>query len=143
VLTTAERQHPPAIVKAAPSLVTRASYEQSINQPRSPKPLDQWSEQDAAANALGRIGAAGRPRARRSPSVVRMPDMRLKATEVLGRMGTDAKAAVSDLTRLLDDTDERVRRAATRTIGQIGPDAQQAVPALVAALFESPSPSQP
>ncbi len=99
------------------------------------KPLDKWTEQEAAADALGRIGTAAVPQliaALRSNDV----EARLQATQVLARMGSDAKEAVPDLIRLLDDPDERIRKAATRTLGRIGPDAAEAVPALMKSLLE-------
>jgi hypothetical protein len=141
VLTTAERQHPPAIfkVQSGSGGVARASFDQAVGQPQPLKALDQWTGQDAAADALGRIGAAAVP-ALADALQSSDPDTRLKAVEVLGRMGPNAQAAVPELTRLLDDPDERIRKAAARTIGQIGPAAQQAVPALVRTLLE---PSQP
>ncbi|MCU0876297.1 MAG: HEAT repeat domain-containing protein [Pirellulaceae bacterium] len=101
-------------------------------------PLDAWTEQQAAADALGRIGPPAVP-----PLVAALessdPQARLRAAEVLARMGSDAKAAVPALTRLLDDPDEQIRKAATRALGRIGPAAEEAVPALVRALLESDS----
>jgi hypothetical protein len=67
----------------------------------------------------------------------RDPEVRLKATEVLGRMGEDAKDAVPELVRLLDDPDLAVRKAAARTIGRIGPAAKDAVPALMRSLLQT------
>jgi hypothetical protein len=99
------------------------------------KPLDKWTEQEAAADALGRIGTAAVPEliaALRSNDA----EARLQATQVLARMGSDAKEAVPDLIRLLDDPDERIRKAATRTLGRIGPAAAEAVPALMKSLLE-------
>jgi hypothetical protein len=99
------------------------------------KPLERWTEQEAAAEALGRIGPAAVPQlvaTLRSED----PEARLQATQVLARMGSDAKEAVPDLVRLLDDPDERIRKAATRTLGRIGPDAAEAVPALMKSLLE-------
>jgi hypothetical protein len=99
------------------------------------KPLDKWTEQEAAADALGRIGTAAVPQliaALRSNDA----EARLQATQVLARMGSDAKEAVPDLIRLLDDPDERIRKAATRTLGRIGPDAAEAVPALMKSLLD-------
>jgi hypothetical protein len=123
------------------STVAPAAYEEPL--PARPafitvpvvKPLAEWTEQDVAADALGRIGAAAVPaliEGLRSPD----PAVRLKAVEVLGRMGPDAKDAVPDLVRLLDDPEEPIRRAATRTLGRIGPPAQEAVPALVRTLLQ-------
>lgn len=103
------------------------------------KPLSKWTQQEAAADALGRIGPAAVPQlvaALRSTD----PEERLQATQVLARMGSDAKEAVPDLIRLLEDPDERIRKAATRTLGRIGPDAAEAVPALMRTLLEPESP---
>jgi HEAT repeat protein len=58
-------------------------------------------------------------------------------------MGSDAKEAVPDLIRLLDDPDERIRKAATRALGRIGPDAAAAVPALMRTLLEPRPDAQP
>lgn len=121
------------------SAVQRASFEQPVpmvlpNGARLLRPFPQWSEQEAAAEALGRIGAAAVPElivALRSEDAA----VRLKAVEVLGRMGPEAAAAVDDLVRLLDDPDARVRKAAIRTLGQIGPAAKEAVPALMQRLL--------
>jgi HEAT repeat protein len=99
------------------------------------KPLEHWTEQEAAADALGRIGPAAVPEliaTLRSTN----SEARLQATQVLARMGSDAKEAVPELIRLLDDPDERIRKAATRTLGRIGPDAAEAVPALMQSLLE-------
>ncbi len=99
------------------------------------KPLEKWTEQEAAADALGRIGPPAVPQliaALRSQD----PEHRLQATQVLARMGSDAKEAVPDLIRLLDDPDERIRKAATRTLGRVGPAAGEAVPALMERLLE-------
>ena len=123
------------------STVAPAAYEEpvALSQPGVlvplVKPLAQWTEQDVAADALGRIGAAAVPaliEALRSSDAA----VRLKAVEVLGRMGPDAKDAVPDLVRLLDDPEEPIRRAATRTLGRIGPPAQEAVPAIVRTLLQ-------
>jgi len=124
----------------SPALISQASYMRPLAGSQSVKPFNQWTEQDAAEDALGRIGAAAVPAlvtALRDPE----PSVRLKAVEVLGRMGDDAQGAVPDLIRLLDDSDADVRKAATRTLGRIGPAAQSAVPALMQKLFESPQPT--
>ena len=99
------------------------------------KPLEQWTQQEAAADALGRIGPPAIPQLidlLKSPDA----DVRLIAAQVLARMGSDAKEAVPNLIPLLKDPDERVRKAATRTLGRIGPDAAAAVPELMQALVE-------
>ena len=134
VLTTAERVAHAMDARRAPGLVSQASYVRHIDQPGPLKPFEQWTEQDAATDALGRIGPAAVPALvealRGGDSAVRE-----KALEVLGRMGSDAEPAVPDLIWLLDDPDPAVRKAAARTLGRIGPAAQAAVPALMRSLL--------
>lgn len=118
--------------------VAQAAYLEPAKriEPAAIKPFEAWSEQEAAADALGRIGPAAVPaliQALHSPDA----DVRLKATEVLARMGSDAKEAVPDLVLLLDDPDERIRKAATRTLGRIGPESANAVPALMRSLLQA------
>ena len=121
-----------------PGAVAQASY----NEPLRPvetaglKPFAQWSEKDAAADALGRIGPSAVPALAQALHSAD-PDVRLKAVEVLARMGSDAAEAVPDLVALLDDPDERIRKAATRTLGRIGPEAAPAVPALMRSLLQA------
>ena len=141
VLTSLERPDLSHPARLHADGVARASFERSLIEPLSIKPLAAWTEQEAAAEALGRIGAAAVPALVES---LQNPDaaVRLKAIEVLGRMGDDAKDAVPQLVRLLDDPDLNVRKAAARTLGRIGPAAQQAVPALMKSLLE-PAPLAP
>jgi len=135
VLTSLERPSNSSSPRRNAEGVARASFAQPIIEPASIKPLAAWTEQEAAAEALGRIGAAAVPALVES---LQSPDatVRLKAVEVLGRMGADAKDAVPHLVRLLDDPDLDVRKAAARTLGRIGPAAQEAVPALMKSLLE-------
>jgi HEAT repeat protein len=137
VLTTAELAKREKMGTPPPRLLSQASFVQPVNELLPLKPFDQWTEQDAATDALGRIGAAAVPAL---VNELRHPDpqVRLKATEVLGRMGEEAQAAVPELVRLLDDPDHEVRKAAARTLGRIGPAAQVAVPALMRTLFQPP-----
>jgi HEAT repeat protein len=144
VLTAEERAAHPEMLTAMsqPRLISPAAYLRAIGEPQGLKPFEQWTEQEAAKDALGRIGAAAVP-----PLIDalrdRDPAVRLKAIEVLGRMGEDAGAAVPELVRLLDDPDIDVRKAAARTLGRIGPAAQTAVPSLMRKLFEPPPASVP
>ena len=118
--------------------VAQASYLQPV-QPDDAfrvKPLSTWTEKDTAADALGRIGPPAVPalvQALHSEDA----EVRLKAVEVLARMGPDAREAVPDLVTLLDDADDRIRKATTRTLGRIGPDAAPAVPALMRSLLQA------
>lgn len=102
---------------------------------------EQWTEQEAAADALGRIGAPAIPYLQQA---LRSNDSLVKkqAAEVLARMGSDAKPAVNDLIPLLDDPDLEVRKVAVRTLGRIGPDAAAAIPALMRTLVQ-PEPVPP
>src|SRR5262245_8653920 len=139
VLTTAERLARETDAGRPPAqFVSQAAYMRPIGQPGPLKPFEQWTEQDAATDALGRIGPAAVPalvETLRSPA----PAAREKALEVLARMGSDAEPAVPDLIRLLDDPDPNVRKSAARTLGRIGPTAQAAVPALMRSLLETSS----
>jgi len=60
-------------------------------------------------------------------------DDRATAAEALGKLGIDAKTAISGLTRALKDSDARVRAKAAEALGSIGPEAKAAFPALSAA----------
>jgi HEAT repeat protein len=143
VMTSIERPNRAAAARARADeqIVVRAAFDQPIVEPEPIKPLAAWTEQEAAAEALGRIGAAAVPalvETLQSPHAA----VRLKGVEVLGRMGADAKDAVPQLVKLLDDPDWEVRKAAARTLGRIGPAAQEAVPALMKSLLE-PAPPAP
>jgi hypothetical protein len=122
-------------VNEPPGLIARMSYMRPVDDGSALKPFDEWTEQDAAVDALGRIGAAAVPQlvnALHSGD----PAVRLRAIEVLGRMGEGAQGAVPDLIKVLNDPDADVRKAAARTLGRIGPAAQSAVPALMQKLYE-------
>lgn len=133
----------------SPYFVKRATYEAGANPPAalSPalrverplapviRPFEQWSEQEVAADTLGRIGAPAIPYLQQSLRSAD-PITRRQAAEVLGRMGSDAKPAVDDLIALLDDPDAEVRKIAARTLGRIGPDAAPAIPALMRSLVQ-------
>jgi hypothetical protein len=129
--------HEAELSKGQVALLTAPMPMSRVERPLSApiKPFEQWSEQEAAADALGRIGAQAIPylqQALRSPD----PEMKKQAAEVLARMGSDAKPAVNDLIVLLDDPDLEVRKVAVRTLGRIGPDAAAAIPALMRTLVE-------
>jgi HEAT repeat protein len=98
------------------------------------KPFAEWTEQEVAADTLARIGPSAVPTLLETLRQ-QDPAMRLRAVEVLGRMGADAKAAVPALIPLLDDPDPRVRKATARTLGRIGPEAADAIPALMRSLL--------
>ncbi|MCI0361565.1 MAG: HEAT repeat domain-containing protein [Planctomycetaceae bacterium] len=126
----------PQFISASGQNPPRPIYDYNVAPAQySLKPLEQWTQQEATADALGRIGPPAIPQLidlLKSPEA----DVRLIAAQVLARMGSDAKEAVPALIPLLKDPDERVRKAATRTLGRIGPDAAAAVPELMQALVE-------
>ncbi|WP_425617667.1 HEAT repeat domain-containing protein [Anatilimnocola sp. NA78] len=143
----------PGIQSPLTAGVQQATYETSLTNDPSPvmqvarpvvpeiRPYEQWTEQEAAADALGRIGQQAIPylqQALRSPD----PLVKKQAAEVLARMGSDAKTAVPDLVPLLDDPDPEIRKIAARTLGRIGPDAAAAIPALMRSLVQ-PEPLAP
>jgi len=141
VYTSAERAAKEAAEIRRPQAVARASFEQPIDEPPRVRPADEWTEQETAADALGRIGAAAVPALVQQLS---SPDaaVRLKAVEVLSRIGPEAESASPQLIPLLDDPDPAVRKAAARTLGQIGPAAKDAVPALMRTLLQPPPQAQ-
>jgi HEAT repeat protein len=86
--------------------------------------------QDAASDALGRIGVPAVPalsEALTDPD----PAVRLEACRALAYMGAKAKDAVPVLTQTLNDHEEVVRNEAARALGQIGETAQLAIPELM------------
>jgi hypothetical protein len=92
---------------------------------------DQWTEAETAAHALGRLGAAA---AAEVTALLADPDpaVRLRAAEILARIGPEAATAVDPLVRILEqDPDPGVRKAAAFALGQMGPEASPAVPALM------------
>jgi len=136
VLKTEEQQARGTTLKSRePALLAPVSYEQAVEVPPIIKPFEQWTDQDAAEDALGRIGSAAVPalvQALQSPD----PQVRRKGIEVLGRMGREAADAVPALVPLLDDPDPTIRKTTARTLGQIGPAAKDAVPALMRTLLQ-------
>lgn len=135
----------------SPYVVQRTTYDTSVTngpagagpalmrveRPVAPiiRPFEEWTEQEVAADTLGRIGPPAIPYLQQS---LRSPDAmtRKQAAEVLARMGSDAAPAVNDLVVLLDDPDPEVRKVAARTLGRIGPDAAPAIPALMRTLVQ-------
>src|SRR5262245_2682492 len=146
VLTSAERAQaaPDERRQPQPRPVAPALFEQPVKEPPLEpllKRFEAWTEQEAAADALGRIGPPAVPalvQALQTPEAA----IRIKSCEVLGRMGEGAQDAVPDLVRLLDDPDAGVRKSAARTLGRIGPAAKDAVPALMRSLLQ-PTPQPP
>jgi HEAT repeat protein len=57
----------------------------------------------------------------------------------LGKIGPDAKGAVTDLSQLLLDGEPAIRQAAADALAQIGPGAEKAAP-MLAALLRDPTP---
>jgi HEAT repeat protein len=99
----------------------------------------EWDLETAAVDSLGRIGEAAVPHMVESLHSGD-PDLRLRATKVLARIGPDAQAAVNELVRTLEDPVPEVRRGAVLALGQIGPAAAEAVEPLVRVMGESEDP---
>ena len=96
---------------------------------------DEWDLETTAADSLSRIGEPAVPaliQSLRSND----PGERVRAAEVLARIGPAAKNAVPFLVQSLRDPDEDVRRLAARALGQIGPAAADAVGPLMNMLKE-------
>ena len=127
---------PDLFTSAQPTVARRVVVEPNVvTQEYQLRPFEEWSEQEAAAEALGRIGPPAVPQlveALHSNDA----ETRLVAAQTLARLGTDARDAVPDLIPLLEDPDERIRKAAMRALGRVGPEASEAVPALMKSLLE-------
>jgi hypothetical protein len=126
---------PLAVLHKDPQLV-RANFQAEISRDAS---FTEPSEQELAAQALGRIGKPAVPMLMNALQH-RDPHVRLQAAQVLAKIGPEAQAAVPLLVAALDDHDPHVRRAAARALGQIGPAAQEAVPALMRSLVQPETP---
>ena len=61
-------------------------------------------------------------------------DIRINAVWALGKIGSQARAAVPELMEALEDKDWKVRFPAAWTLGRIGPDAVETIPSLIHAL---------
>jgi HEAT repeat protein len=121
------------------SQITRANYQaESV---RDPNAFPEATEQEIAAQALGRIGKPAVPMLMNALQH-RDPHVRKQAAQVLAKIGPEANQAVPLLVAVLDDADPAVRRAATRALGQIGPAAQEAVPALMRSLVQPEAPAR-
>lgn len=118
---------------------TKASGDEAIKtaSERRIVPLTEWTVDETAADALGRIGAAAVPALIDCLQDER-PALRRRAAQVLARIGPDALDAVPALTLLLRDKDPDVQREAARALGQIGPAASTAIPDLLH-LFHGPT----
>ncbi len=106
------------------------------------QPHTQWSMEQLAADALGRMGSEAVPHLvlrLREPN----PVARRRVAEILARIGPEAAAAVPSLTELLRDPDPTVQRSAVRALGQIGPAASAAVPHLLDLFIEAADEAQP
>jgi HEAT repeat protein len=98
---------------------------------------DEWTEAEAALDALARIGGAAVPEA---VAMLDDPDpvVRRRGAEILARVGPDAEGTVEPLIRVMQqDADPAVRKAATLALGQLGPKAAAAVPALTRVVREA------
>ena len=94
---------------------------------------EKWTVSEAATYALVRIG---QPAVAQLRQELKAADAKrkLRAIDILARIGPDAKDAVPDLITMLQSGNERVKKYAARALGQIGPDAGAAVPQLIKAL---------
>jgi hypothetical protein len=104
--------------------------ERPVRRVKPQQPFTEWSLHETAADALARIGAPAVPSLMRSLRGGETLN-RVRAAEILARIGPDASPAVPLLVESLRDPDPLVRRGAARALGQIGPAAAEAVPALM------------
>jgi HEAT repeat protein len=95
--------------------------------------------QAAAANALGKIGEAARPKLIETMKD-KNPAVRALVAKALGQVRPVTKPAVTALGRGVADRDITVRLASVLALGEIGPEAKDAVPTLSAALRANDQP---
>ena len=69
--------------------------------------------------------------------VAENPDAVVKATDLIGRLRGQGRAALPDLIKLTADADPRVRWHAARSIGLIGEDAVSSIPVLLSLLQDA------
>jgi HEAT repeat protein len=86
-----------------------------------------------ALEVLAQLGDAGMPALMEA---LQHPKTRYWACIALGSMGPKAKAAVPDLTKLVNEKEPALRMQAVIALGDIGPDAKPAVPTLIKALSD-------
>ena len=105
------------------------------------RPISDWTLQETAEDALGRMGEAAVPMLveklrYENPDLKRQATVRRQAAEVLARIGPRAESAVPALIKALDDSATGVRKSAALALGQIGPAAADAAPALLRTMLE-------
>lgn len=84
---------------------------------------------EAAARALGRLGAGAAPAITGLAKALRDKEGRVR-TEAASALGSIGHDSVPALINALDDNDARTRQAAAYALGQMGAEAEAAVPAL-------------
>jgi HEAT repeat protein len=104
--------------------------------------IDDWTVQEAAEHALGRMGPDAVPALLeklryRDPDPARQEHVRKRAAEVIAQLGPAAQSAVPDLIEALHDPSVEVRKSAALALGQIGPAAAAAVPDLVQLMLKT------
>jgi HEAT repeat protein len=94
--------------------------------------------QQAAAEALGQMGAAARSALPALRKALRRgdPGLTVAAASALWQIDRQANEAVQGLVVALPGADDKTRLAAVQVLGQIGPRARDAVPALRRARFD-------
>jgi HEAT repeat protein len=70
----------------------------------------------------------------------RGPSDRWRAAVAIGEIGPEAREAIPDLIRALQDRDYLVRWAAAKALGRFGPEARAAVPPLQELAAKDPNP---
>ncbi len=92
-----------------------------------------WGQRDAAAQALGDIGADGQETISTLIGALKSDldeRVRIKAAAALGRLRSGDSKAVAALAAALEDQNENVRASAAEALGTIGSKAKAAVAAL-------------
>jgi len=119
------------------SFVQRVRAELDASQvPQLISALEDENVRYGASLALARLGKEAVPALRKSLTSGN-PDRRVWSAYTLGEIGADAKTAVGDLTKALENKKEdALRAAAAQALGKIGPEAASSTKALAARLHD-------
>jgi HEAT repeat protein len=81
------------------------------------------ADEEVRGQAVDALGALGKPAVGALVEAVKLPEIRIRALQVLSEIGEDASEAVPAVREALKDADEKVRRTAGEVLKRIDPKA--------------------
>ena len=138
-------QQEQAVASQATKTTTETSDAKGSDKPvqngGSPVPLDRKvsnaQPDKSTAFKQGDVVSLSIDELREKLSVAENPDAVVKATDLIGRLRGQGRAALPDLIKLTADSDPRVRWHAARSVGLIGEDAVSSIPVLLSLLQDA------